>query len=578
MKLTQKHNKKKSIKIIQISLKQQQKNRKLKTKHVKRKQEIMKLLLPFQNILLSTSTILWIAASTTSSNIFVSADTQCDLSEAMERWQQFDTNKYYFQLETENLPTEGNGIGLSVQTTLGIHVQDNMVIDIHNTLLPLNTGILEGPAIIAPMVPTIDNLFIWIQRALNAPKEQQTTISVNYDPTYGYPSSFAIIYNDNQQQDTPSPPGIINPQHFVGMIKFFLPTSMKIQELGKAKTHWDTFGYSGYDLIFQRNQLLLPPLSDQVKVEVRDGQLSNVTTTNEGTDVTDIFSMCNPPTIPNLFNEILADLELRNPIDIDISYNRVYGYPERSYILFHRGSINGGGGTTPTPPNSDPERGGDVIAERVDGPSDDFHRFDVMSFSPLHRDDFESAKALWDSQGLSNYGIGWHKYCQQACTTPGSDSPLWVEVENDNVVANVTYRFETDSDPPLGGIIGSVETIDDIFALIETAIDRNFDQLAVIYNDDYGYPEYLYIDRDVQSGTFDVKLYMDSLAPRTHWQESLDHARAIWDTANVQTYGFEYIHHTIGLFGSMKRIINVRKSAVHYSLCELSLQYPFHSE
>ncbi|MDJ0728455.1 MAG: DUF6174 domain-containing protein [Crocosphaera sp.] len=93
---------------------------------------------------------------------------------------------------------------------------------------------------------------------------------------------------------------------------------------------------------------------------------------------------------------------------------------------------------------------------------------------------------LWRSQQIKNYQ---YIYQQQCFCPPPSNTPLKVFVKNDKIAQVVhlnNNQLITDLTFP--------KTIEELFNIIEDAINRNADEILITYDANFGYPTRVAID------------------------------------------------------------------------------------
>jgi hypothetical protein len=123
----------------------------------------------------------------------------------------------------------------------------------------------------------------------------------------------------------------------------------------------------------------------------------------------------------------------------------------------------------------------------------------IILFSGCHNDDagktpyqstLDNNIALWNHSGIARYQYTYRRNC---FCLPQEDIVVVVDF---NIVSEAFYT-------PSGMILAdedleSLFTVEELFGLIQEAIDANVARLDIIYNSVYGYPEDIYIDRDKQ--------------------------------------------------------------------------------
>ena len=105
--------------------------------------------------------------------------------------------------------------------------------------------------------------------------------------------------------------------------------------------------------------------------------------------------------------------------------------------------------------------------------------------SPLVQE-LQENRQLWRSQQLKNYQ---YIYQQRCFCVPPSNTPLKVSVKNDKITQVVNLNTDqrlTDLTFP--------KTIDQLFNIIQDAIQRNADEILITYDKTLGYPNRIAID------------------------------------------------------------------------------------
>lgn len=98
---------------------------------------------------------------------------------------------------------------------------------------------------------------------------------------------------------------------------------------------------------------------------------------------------------------------------------------------------------------------------------------------PDRRSDFRAHRTLWRAQGLDDYDF----VLRRACFCPPALSyPTRVEVRDGAVVA--ATGIESGEPVP----VEDVPTIDDLFDIIESALDDDWELVEVTYDPELGFP------------------------------------------------------------------------------------------
>jgi hypothetical protein len=91
--------------------------------------------------------------------------------------------------------------------------------------------------------------------------------------------------------------------------------------------------------------------------------------------------------------------------------------------------------------------------------------------------ELEAARQLWKAQELHTYAF----LLQRSCFC-GNTHPLFVVVVNDKVAGVLDFQTTDSVDPSLG------QTVDDLFAFIQTAIDGQARLIRATYDPTKGFP------------------------------------------------------------------------------------------
>jgi hypothetical protein len=127
-------------------------------------------------------------------------------------------------------------------------------------------------------------------------------------------------------------------------------------------------------------------------------------------------------------------------------------------------------------------------------------------------DDLESSWARWRAAGLTSYEYGYNKYCDCHRDTP----PETVVVVAAGAVDRV-YHLYGDSAREVPAREGSTDlywTIDDLFGLIEGALERNA-TVRARYDETLGYPTAVFVDYDPAFIGDEIDVRLTRLGART---------------------------------------------------------------
>jgi hypothetical protein len=114
----------------------------------------------------------------------------------------------------------------------------------------------------------------------------------------------------------------------------------------------------------------------------------------------------------------------------------------------------------------------------------------------FHREELARARALWAREGGPSYTFTLELQCY--CAPGTSLKPVDVTVRSGQPVSR-TYTKARPTDPSVTAsaeVFGAYDTVDELFEVIEDAIDRDANVLQVGYNDQRGFPEIINVDLD----------------------------------------------------------------------------------
>ena len=120
--------------------------------------------------------------------------------------------------------------------------------------------------------------------------------------------------------------------------------------------------------------------------------------------------------------------------------------------------------------------------------------------SPEQRD-LSQALESWSIDTPDHYQYVARRSCE---CLPEVGMPIIVEVQNGAVVSAV---YEADLMPVSAEVLGLQYTIDDLFGVIQDAVDEGAYRIDVTYNGDRGYPETIGIDYEMNIA--DEEFYLD---------------------------------------------------------------------
>lgn len=105
--------------------------------------------------------------------------------------------------------------------------------------------------------------------------------------------------------------------------------------------------------------------------------------------------------------------------------------------------------------------------------------------------ELNAAIALWNSKDVNHYEVRQQLSC---FCTPNSTHPVGFEVKDDMVVTGSLEDLNDTDKIPASQLTVTPMTVEDAFALIQDAIDRQADSINVTYNATYGFPTVMNLD------------------------------------------------------------------------------------
>ena len=115
--------------------------------------------------------------------------------------------------------------------------------------------------------------------------------------------------------------------------------------------------------------------------------------------------------------------------------------------------------------------------------------------------DLEQARALWAETGPDSYRYDYFQGC--FCAAPVGD--FVVTVTDGTVTAAVT---DPDGEPVPEGTLAALRTMEELFDVVGTAIEREIDGFRVEYDPEYGFPTL--IDLDPYENAIDDELRIEA--------------------------------------------------------------------
>lgn len=118
----------------------------------------------------------------------------------------------------------------------------------------------------------------------------------------------------------------------------------------------------------------------------------------------------------------------------------------------------------------------------------------ILEDDSFQRDYLEEGRDMWEEEGGPSYTYMLEMQC--FCAPAQQLRPVLVTVVNGQVTRRV-YVKDRATDPDVEAptdLFGQFDTVDDLFAYVDDAIDRDADVLQVNYSDNFGFPEVISVD------------------------------------------------------------------------------------
>lgn len=129
----------------------------------------------------------------------------------------------------------------------------------------------------------------------------------------------------------------------------------------------------------------------------------------------------------------------------------------------------------------------------------------------FQRQNLQQARTKWDSKDVASYSYILELQC--FCAPASELKPVLVTVNNGAVVS-LQYWNENPNNRPAApaAIFSPYDTVEELFALVADAIDRDADVLQVGYNSEYGFPEAVNVDYEA-GGSEQLLFFVTEFTP-----------------------------------------------------------------
>lgn len=129
----------------------------------------------------------------------------------------------------------------------------------------------------------------------------------------------------------------------------------------------------------------------------------------------------------------------------------------------------------------------------------------------FQRQNLQQARTRWDTKDVASYSYILELQC--FCAPASELRPVLVTVNNGTVVSLQYWNTNPNNRPAApASIFGPYDTVEELFALVADAIDRNADVLQVGYNSEYGFPEAVNVDYEA-GGSEQLLFFVTQFTP-----------------------------------------------------------------
>lgn len=136
---------------------------------------------------------------------------------------------------------------------------------------------------------------------------------------------------------------------------------------------------------------------------------------------------------------------------------------------------------------------------------------DLANDDSFQRQNLQQARTKWDTEDVASYSYVLELQC--FCAPASELRPVLVTVNNGAVVSLQYWNENPNNRPPApAAIFGPYDTVEELFALVADAIDRDADVLQVGYNSEYGFPEAVNVDYEA-GGSEQLLFFVTQFTP-----------------------------------------------------------------
>ena len=136
---------------------------------------------------------------------------------------------------------------------------------------------------------------------------------------------------------------------------------------------------------------------------------------------------------------------------------------------------------------------------------------DLGDDDSFQRQNLQQARTRWDARDVASYSYILELQC--FCASASELKPVLVTVNNGAVVSLQYWNENPNARPPApASIFGPYDTVEELFALVADAIDRDADVLQVGYDPEYGFPNAVNVDYEA-GGSEQLLFFVTQFTP-----------------------------------------------------------------
>jgi len=398
----------------------------------------------------------------------------------------------------------------------------------------------EVPQDVMDQIMDVDGLFDKIQDAID---NKASEVTCTYDEKYGYPTSILLdkdsTVTDDEFRARITSIEIIQDNNPIDTTKKDYTKTQAT--LDSQKLVWASQNLATYEFDYTRECSCLPEIQRSKYIQVVDNAISLALYSDDRSEVSaNIIAGC--PTIDGLF-EIIQDAITDENDEIVVTYNTPFGYPETIYL------------------NPKKDVNEDEVTIKVESftfavPGDPIPEEPVLGETDIAIKNAQTyltqAMTLWDSNDFDNYDFQYEHDCFCEAIY---HAPKLVSVRNNQIV-DVQFLENSELELPdevPQDVMDQIMDVDGLFDKIQDAIDNKASEVTCTYDEKYGYPTSILLDKDSTVTDDEFRARITSIEiiqdnnpidttkkDYTKTQATLDSQKLVWASQNLATYEFDY--------------------------------------